>query len=94
MLRVFSFPALLDRTFLALLMTGDLGAMRIMRSYYTLLRGYTTEIKDKVWFLDSVSQVLPQDVDEYSGGGGMHMMLDFLGGGLPSMTTTNFSAFM
>ncbi|CAI4047817.1 hypothetical protein SUVZ_12G2680 [Saccharomyces uvarum] len=94
MLRVFSFPALLDRTFLALLMTGDLGAMRIMKSYYKLLRGYTTEIKDKVWFLDSVSQVLPQDVDEYSGGGGMHMMLDFLGGGLPSMTTTNFSAFM
>ncbi|MCO0615638.1 hypothetical protein M8756_20485, partial [Lutimaribacter sp. EGI FJ00015] len=86
--------ALLDKTFLALLMTGDLGAMRIMRSYYKLLRGFATEVKDKVWFLEGVTQVLPQDVDEYSGGGGMHMMLDFLGGGLPSMTTTNFSAFM
>lgn len=93
-LRVFAFPALLDKTFLALLMTGDLGAMRIMRSYYKLLRGFTTEMKDKVWFLEGVSQVLPQDVDEYSGGGGMHMMLDFLGGGLPSMTTTNLSEFM
>lgn len=93
-LRVFAFPALLDKTFLALLMTGDLGAMRIMRSYYKLLRGFTTEMKDKVWFLEGVSQVLPQDVDEYSGGGGMHMMLDFLGGGLPSMTTTNLSDFM
>ena len=94
LLRVFAFPALLDRTFLALLMTGDLGAMRIMRSYYKMLRGFTTEVKDRVWFLEGVSQVLPQDVDEYSGGGGMHMMLDFLGGGLPSMTTTNLSEFM
>ena len=93
-LRIFSFPALLDKTFLALLMTGDLNAMRIMRSYYKLLRGFTTNLKDKVWFLEGLAQVLPQDVDEYSGGGGMHMMLDFLGGGLPSMTTTNFSDFM
>ncbi|SMN20894.1 similar to Saccharomyces cerevisiae YDR213W UPC2 Sterol regulatory element binding protein, induces transcription of sterol biosynthetic genes and of DAN/TIR gene products [Maudiozyma saulgeensis] len=93
-LRIFSFPALLDKTFLALLMTGDLNAMRIMRSYYKLLRGFTTKLKDKVWFLEGLSQVLPQDVDEYSGGGGMHMMLDFLGGGLPSMTTTNLSDFM
>ncbi|CCK68121.1 Upc2p KNAG_0A04480 [Huiozyma naganishii CBS 8797] len=93
-LRVFAFPALLDKTFLALLMTGDLNAMRIMRSYYKLLRGFATKVKDEVWFLEGVSQVLPQDVDEYSGGGGMHMMLDFLGGGLPSMTTTNLSDFM
>lgn len=33
-LRIFAFPALLDKTFLALLMTGDLNAMRIMRAYY------------------------------------------------------------
>uniref|UniRef100_UPI00053BD547 Sterol uptake control protein 2, Lysozyme n=1 Tax=Enterobacteria phage T4 TaxID=10665 RepID=UPI00053BD547 len=59
-LRVFTFPALLDKTFLALLMTGDLGAMRIMRSYYKLLRGFATEVKDKVWFLEGVTQVLPQ----------------------------------
>ncbi|SCV02501.1 LAME_0H01948g1_1 [Lachancea meyersii CBS 8951] len=87
-LRIFAFPALLDKTFLALLMTGDMGAMRIMRCYYQLLRGFATEVKDKVWFLEGVTKVLPQDVDDYSGGG-MHMMLDFLGGGLPSMTTTN-----
>ncbi|CCF56930.1 hypothetical protein KAFR_0B06340 [Kazachstania africana CBS 2517] len=93
-LRIFAFPALLDKTFLALLMTGDLNAMRIMRCYYKLLRGYTMKVKDNVWFLEGVSQVLPQDVDEYSGGGGMHMMLDFLGGGLPSMTTTNLSDFI
>lgn len=93
-LRIFAFPALLDKIFLSLLMTGDLGAMKIMRSYYKLLRGFTTEMKDKIWFLEGVSQVLPQDVDEYVGGGGMHMMLDFLGGGLPSMTTTNLSDFM
>lgn len=92
-LRVFAFPALLDKTFLALLMTGDLGAMRIMRSYYQLLRGFASEMKDEVWFLEGMTQVLPQDVDEYSGGGGMHMMLDFLGGGLPSMTTTNLTDF-
>jgi hypothetical protein len=90
-LRIFAFPALLDKTFLALLMSGDLSAMRIMRSYYSLLRGFTTEMKDKVWFLEGVSQVLPADVDDYTGGGGMHMMLDFLGGGLPSMTTTNLA---
>lgn len=92
-LRVFAFPALLDKTFLALLMTGDPAAMRIMRSYYKLLRDFATEMKDKVWFLEGITQVLPQDVDEYSGGGGMHMMLDFLGGGLPSMTTTNLTDF-
>ncbi|PVH14494.1 uncharacterized protein CXQ87_002635 [Candidozyma duobushaemuli] len=81
-LRIFAFPALLDKDFLGLLMTGDIKAMRIMRSYYKLLRSFTTEMKDKVWFLEGVSQVLPVDVEEYAGGaGGMHMMLDFLGGG-------------
>lgn len=81
-LRIFAFPALLDKLFLSLLMTGDIKSMRIMRSYYKLLRLFTTEMKDKVWFLEGVSQVLPVDVEEYAGGaGGMHMMLDFLGGG-------------
>lgn len=81
-LRIFAFPALLDKDFLGLLMSGDIKAMRIMRSYYKLLRAFTTEMKDKVWFLEGVSQVLPVDVEEYAGGaGGMHMMLDFLGGG-------------
>ena len=81
-LRIFAFPALLDKDFLGMLMLGDVKAMRIMRSYYKLLRSFTTEMKDKVWFLEGVSQVLPVDVEEYAGGaGGMHMMLDFLGGG-------------
>ena len=81
-LRIFAFPALLDKLFLLLLMTGDIKSMRIMRLYYKLLRSFTTEMKDKVWFLEGVSQVLPVDVEEYAGGaGGMHMMLDFLGGG-------------
>ncbi|CAL9737185.1 sterol uptake control protein 2 [Monosporozyma servazzii] len=93
-LRIFAFPALLDRTFLALLMTGDLNAMRIMRAYYKLLIGFTSRMKEDIWFLEGISQVLPDDVDEYSGGGGMHMMLDFLGGGLPSMSSTNLSEFM
>ena len=88
-LRIFAFPALLDKSFLSLLMTGDIKAMRIMRSYYKLLRSFTTEMKDKVWFLEGVSQVLPVDVEEYAGGaGGMHMMLDFLGGG-PSIIANN-----
>ncbi|GMM38378.1 Upc2 protein [Saccharomycopsis crataegensis] len=90
-LRIFAFPALLDKTFLALLMTGDIAAMRIMRVYYSMLREFTNEMRDKVWFLEGVCKVLPADVDEYSGGGGMHMMLDFLGGGLPSLTTVNLS---
>lgn len=81
-LRIFAFPALLEKEFLGLLMSGDVKAMRIMRSYYSLLRSFTMEMKDKVWFLEGVSQVLPVDVEEYAGGaGGMHMMLDFLGGG-------------
>lgn len=92
--RIFTFPALLDKTFLALLMTGDLSAMRIMRVYYKLLTNFTTRVKEEFWFLEGISQVLPEDVDEYSGGGGMHMMLDFLGGGLPSMTLSNLSDFM
>lgn len=81
-LRIFAFPALLEKEFLGLLMSGDVKAMRIMRSYYKLLRSFTSEMKDKVWFLEGVSTVLPVDVEEYAGGaGGMHMMLDFLGGG-------------
>ncbi|CAI5757399.1 unnamed protein product [Candida verbasci] len=81
-LRIFAFPALLDKNFMSLLMSGDIKAMRIMRSYYKLLRSFTMEMKDKVWFLEGVSQVLPQNVEEYAGGaGGMHMMMDFLGGG-------------
>lgn len=91
LLRIFAFPALLDKTFLALLMTGDLGAMRIMRVYYTMLREFTNDMRDKVWFLEGVCKVLPADVDQYAGGGGMHMMLDFLGGGLPSLTTVNLN---
>ncbi|ODQ81498.1 hypothetical protein BABINDRAFT_27615, partial [Babjeviella inositovora NRRL Y-12698] len=81
-LRVFAFPALLDKSFLAMLMTGDLKAMRIMRSYYKLLRNFTAEMKDRVWFLEGLSNVLPVNVEEYAGGGGLHMMLDFLGGGV------------
>ncbi|ODV96160.1 hypothetical protein PACTADRAFT_2456 [Pachysolen tannophilus NRRL Y-2460] len=86
-LRIFAFPALLDKTFLGLLINGDVAAMRIMRSYYTLLRSFTTAMKDKVWFLEGLSNVLPVDVEQYSGGGGMHMMLDFLGG--PSTSNDN-----
>lgn len=81
-LRIFAFPALLDKQFLSLLMSGDIKAMRIMRSYYKLLRSFTMEMKNKVWFLEGVANILPVDVEEYAGGaGGMHMMLDFLGGG-------------
>lgn len=88
-LRIFAFPALLEKEFLGLLMMGDVKAMRIMRSYYKLLRSFTLEMKDKVWFLEGVSTVLPVDVEEYAGGaGGMHMMLDFLGGG-PSIMEDN-----
>lgn len=79
-LRIFAFPALLDKRFLGLLISCDLSAMRIMRCYYRLLRNFTEEMKEKVWFLEGVSSVLPADVEQYSGGGGMHMMLDFLGG--------------
>ncbi|KAG5417574.1 UPC2 [Candida metapsilosis] len=81
-LRIFAFPALLDKQFMSLLMSGDVKSMRIMRSYYKLLRSFTMEMKDKVWFLEGVAQVLPSNVEEYAGGaGGMHMMMDFLGGG-------------
>ena len=81
-LRIFAFPALLDKQFMGMLMSGDVKAMRIMRSYYKLLRSFTMEMKDKVWFLEGVAQVLPSNVEEYAGGaGGMHMMMDFLGGG-------------
>lgn len=87
-LRVFAFPALLDKEFLMLLMTGDICAMRIMRLYYKLLRSFTARMKDKVWFLEGMLKVLPVNVEEYAGGGGLHMMLDFLGGSGPPATTS------
>lgn len=90
-LRIFSFPALMDKTFLLLLMTGDMNSMRIMRCYYKMLRSFVTKKKDKIWFLEGLTQVLPADVDEYSGGG-VYMMLDFLGNGLPSMMSNVFES--
>ena len=89
LLRIFSFPALLDKTFLFMLMTGDMNAMRIMRTYYKMLRSYVVEKKGNIWFLEGLTHVLPANVDEYTGGG-VYMMLDFLGNGLPSMMGNAF----
>ncbi|KAL6931471.1 hypothetical protein ACO0R3_002936 [Hanseniaspora guilliermondii] len=89
LLRIFSFPALLDKTFLFMLMTGDINAMRIMRVYYKMLRSYVVEKKCNIWFLEGLTHVLPANVDEYTGGG-VYMMLDFLGNGLPSMMGNAF----
>lgn len=91
LLRIFSFPALLDKTFLFMLMTGDLNAMRIMRVYYKMLRSYVVEKKCNIWFLEGLTHVLPANVDEYTGGG-VYMMLDFLGNGLPSMMGNAFGS--
>lgn len=42
--------------------------------------------------LEGVAQVLPLNVEEYAGGaGGMHMMMDFLGGDLTLLMITEMS---
>ncbi|ANB13388.1 Upc2p [Sugiyamaella lignohabitans] len=80
-LRVFSFPALLDRNLLELLGKGDDGAKRIIRVYYKLVRSFTSEMKEKVWFLEGVSKVLPIDLDSDFGG------LGFITSALPVSVT-------
>lgn len=67
-LRVFSFPALLDRNLVGMLIQGDSWAKRIVRVYYRLVRSFTSEMKEKVWFLEGVAKVLPIDMDSEFGG--------------------------
>lgn len=69
-LRVFSFPALLDRNLVSMLISGDDWAKRIIRVYYKLVRSFTSEMKEAVWFLEGVSKVLPIDMDQEFGGFG------------------------
>ena len=76
-LRVFSFPALLDMNLVAMLIKGDDWAKRIVRVYYKLVRSFTSEMKEKVWFLEGVGKVLPIDSDsEYGGLGSMNQAGD------------------
>ncbi|KAA8915597.1 hypothetical protein TRICI_002242 [Trichomonascus ciferrii] len=67
-LRVFAFPALLDRNLIELLIKGDHSAKRIIKVYYKLVRSFTAEMKESVWFLEGVSKVLPIDMDSEYGG--------------------------
>lgn len=67
-LRVFSFPALLDKNLLSMLINGDEWAKRIIRVYYKLVRSFTSEMKESVWFLEGVSKILPIDMDKELGG--------------------------
>lgn len=67
-LRVFSFPALLDKNLVQMLITGDTWAKRIIRVYYKLVRSFTSEMKESVWFLEGVAKILPIDMDEEFGG--------------------------
>lgn len=80
-LRVFSFPALLDRNLLGMLASGDTMAKRIIKFYYKLVRSFTAEMKDKVWFLEGVARVLPIDMDSELGG------LGFITNALPVSVT-------
>lgn len=80
-LRVFSFPALLDRNLLGMLASGDVMAKRIIKVYYKLVRSFTAEMKDKVWFLEGVARVLPIDMDSELGG------LGFITSALPVSVT-------
>lgn len=66
-LRVFSFPALLDRNFVAMLLKGDEWTKQIIKVYYKLVKSFTSEMKESVWFLEGVSRVLPIDMDELGG---------------------------
>lgn len=67
-LRVFSFPALLDKELLERLIQGDVWSKRIIGAYYKLVRSFAMEMKQSVWFLEGVSKVLPIDMDEEFGG--------------------------
>lgn len=67
-LRVFSFPALLDRNLSTMLLEGDDWAKRIIRVYYRLVRSFILESRETVWFLEGVGKILPIDTDKEFGG--------------------------
>lgn len=67
-LRIFSFPALMDKSFVALLASGDRFAKLIVSAYYRLVRQYVKARQHRVWFLEGVSTVLPIDTDNEFGG--------------------------
>lgn len=67
-LRVFSFPALLDQNLVSLLQQNDNSAKLIIKTYYRMVRSFTAEKKDTVWFLEGVGKVLPIDEDSEYGG--------------------------
>lgn len=67
-LRVFSFPALMDGTIVKMLADGDELARKIVGVYYQIVRDYCSKNKDKIWFLQGVSKVLPIDMDHQFGG--------------------------
>ncbi|PRT52771.1 Sterol uptake control protein 2 [Wickerhamiella sorbophila] len=67
-LRVFSFPALMDGTIVKMLADGDEWAQKIVGAYYQIVREYCTSNKEKIWFLQGVSKVLPIDEDHQFGG--------------------------
>lgn len=67
-LRVFSFPALLDNGLVQMLLNGDVWAKRIIKVYYKLVRSFTSEMKETVWFLEGVAKILPIDTDKEFGG--------------------------
>ncbi len=70
MMRIFSFPALLDKGFLQLLNNGDGASHRILIVYYKFLQTYTSRMKDRMWFLEGVSQTLEACTlnNEFAGG--------------------------
>lgn len=67
-LRVFLFPALLDRDLIDLLIQDDSWTKLIIRVYYKLVQSFTSEMKPSVWFLEGIGKTLPINVDsEFEG---------------------------
>lgn len=67
-LRVFSFPALLDRDLVDMLIQDDSWTKQIIRVYYKLVQSFTSEMKASVWFLEGIAKTLPTNADSEFGG--------------------------
>ncbi|ODQ67723.1 hypothetical protein NADFUDRAFT_53879 [Nadsonia fulvescens var. elongata DSM 6958] len=78
-LRVFSFPALMDKKMGELLCAADTTARRILGAYCKFVLKYTHQMKDKIWFLEGLASVPRADIEVFGSLGLVSLNLPQIG---------------
>lgn len=92
-LRLFSFPALLDHTLVQMLLNGDPSAKRIIQVYYKFVRSFTFEMREPIWFLEDIEKLLPAGIEqEFSNFGFITQALSLNIPNIDELTSTLFGS--